>query len=72
MGAERTEGLWARRALRCWGGLIHDSSDHYRSYAVISEVGGLANIVAMTFGIALLSLIVQGEILQGYLKKVTL
>jgi CPA1 family monovalent cation:H+ antiporter len=29
-------------------------------------------IVAMTFGVALLSLIVQGEILQGYLKRVTL
>ncbi len=29
-------------------------------------------IVAMTFGVALLSLIVQGETLQGYLKRVTL
>jgi CPA1 family monovalent cation:H+ antiporter len=29
-------------------------------------------IVAMTFGVALLSLIIQGEILQGYLKRVTL
>lgn len=29
-------------------------------------------IVAMTFGVALLSLILQGEILQGYLKRVTL
>jgi CPA1 family monovalent cation:H+ antiporter len=29
-------------------------------------------IVAMTFGVALLSLIAQGEILQGYVRKVTL
>jgi CPA1 family monovalent cation:H+ antiporter len=29
-------------------------------------------IVAMTFGVALLSLIAQGEILQGYLRRVTL